>query len=52
LDWKSILAAGAEAGVETLVVENDEPAIPSLDAARISLDNLRRMVRDFGYGEV
>ncbi len=36
------IEAGQEAGVKIFIVENDKPAIPSLDSARRSFENLYR----------
>lgn len=42
LNIADYIAAGQAAGVKTFIVENDKPAIPSLDSARRSLENLHR----------
>jgi hypothetical protein len=38
-----IFAAAEEGGAAWYIVENDRPAIPSLESARRSLENLRAM---------
>ncbi len=43
LDLQSVFTAAEEGGARWYVVENDRPAIPSLDSARRSLENLRQM---------
>jgi len=43
LDTPAIIAAARAAGAQWYIVENDKPAIPSLESARRSLDNLRAM---------
>lgn len=43
LDIPAVCAAAAEAGVRWLIVEHDQPTMPSLESARRSLENLRRM---------
>lgn len=43
LDMPAIIAAGAEAGVDWYIVENDEPKVPSLESARRSLAYLRAL---------
>jgi sugar phosphate isomerase/epimerase len=42
LDIAGYIAAGQAAGVETYIVENDKPAIASLESARISFESLHR----------
>jgi sugar phosphate isomerase/epimerase len=44
LDWKSILAAAKEVGVEHLFVERDNGDLPPLDSLRISFKNLQKLV--------
>jgi sugar phosphate isomerase/epimerase len=43
LDIGAICAAAEAAGVRWLIVEHDQPTMPSLESARRSLENLRRM---------
>jgi sugar phosphate isomerase/epimerase len=42
LDIAGIIKAAQEAGAQWFLVENDAPAIPSLESARRSLENLRK----------
>lgn len=44
LDWKSILPACEEAGVQWYIVEQDRCERPPLESVRISLQNLRHML--------
>ena len=41
MDFDAIFAAAEEAGVQWYIVEQDETARPSLESARISLENLK-----------
>ena len=43
LDWKAIFAAAEAAGTEWFIVEQDVCAGPSLESAKISFDNLKKM---------
>ncbi|GHO43829.1 sugar phosphate isomerase/epimerase family protein [Ktedonospora formicarum] len=43
IDIASIVSTGNEIGVEWGIVENDAPAIPSLDSARRSFANLQKL---------
>ena len=43
LDIAAIIKAAQAAGTQWFLVENDAPAIPSLDSARRSLENLRAL---------
>jgi sugar phosphate isomerase/epimerase len=43
LDLPAIFAAAEEGGARWYIVENDRPAMPSLQSARRSLENLRQM---------
>ncbi|MEO6893064.1 MAG: sugar phosphate isomerase/epimerase [Ktedonobacteraceae bacterium] len=43
LDIAGICKAGQESGVQWYAVEHDQPRMPSLESARRSLENLRRM---------
>lgn len=43
LDIGALCAAAAEAGVRWQIVEHDQPLMPSLESARRSLENLRRL---------
>lgn len=43
LEIGAICAAAETAGVRWLIVEHDQPTMPSLESARRSLENLRRM---------
>jgi sugar phosphate isomerase/epimerase len=43
LDIGTLCAAAEQAGVRWLIVEHDAPALPSLESARRSLENLRRL---------
>jgi sugar phosphate isomerase/epimerase len=43
LDVGTICAAAEAAGVRWLIVEHDQPVMPSLESARRSLENLKRM---------
>jgi sugar phosphate isomerase/epimerase len=43
LDLARICALGQEVGIRWYVVEHDDPQIPSLESARISLGNLRSL---------
>lgn len=45
LDIPAICIAAADAGTQWYIVENDEPRIPPLESARVSLENLHRMQR-------
>jgi sugar phosphate isomerase/epimerase len=44
LDMAALCAAGQEVGIRWYVVEHDEPRIPSLESAGISLRNLRSLL--------
>jgi sugar phosphate isomerase/epimerase len=44
LDIAGYCKAAQESGAQFYIVENDKPAIPSLDSARRSLENLSRIV--------
>ena len=44
LDIKGICQAAKESGVEWYIVENDAPTIPSLESAKRSLENLRKIL--------
>jgi sugar phosphate isomerase/epimerase len=44
LDMDRICAVGKEIGIRWYVVEHDEPRMPSLESARISLRNLRSLL--------
>lgn len=41
LDFSAIIAAAQAGGAQWFVVEHDHPTMPSLESARISLENLR-----------
>jgi sugar phosphate isomerase/epimerase len=43
LDMTGIAATAEAVGVEWLIVENDQPSLPSLDSARRSLENIQRL---------
>lgn len=43
LDINGIIDAAKQAGTQEYVVENDAPTIPSLESARQSIENLRRL---------
>jgi sugar phosphate isomerase/epimerase len=43
LDWPAIFAVGQEVGAEWVIVEQDVCPGPSLDSARMSIENLKRM---------
>jgi sugar phosphate isomerase/epimerase len=42
LDIASFIEAAQENGTKIFIVENDQPQVPSLESARISLENLHR----------
>ncbi len=44
IDWKAVVQAGRQAGVEHYIVEQDKTAIPELESIRISYQNLRKIV--------
>lgn len=44
LDMASICSTALEGGTRFLIVENDQPSIPSLESARRSLENLNRVL--------
>jgi len=43
IDVRSVIKASEEYGAEWMIVEQDSASIPTLDSARISLDNLKKM---------
>lgn len=43
LDIQSICQAAEEGGTRWYIIENDEPRLPALESARVSLENLRRL---------
>ncbi|NOG93312.1 MAG: sugar phosphate isomerase/epimerase [Armatimonadetes bacterium] len=45
IDWKPVLAQCEKSGVETLVVEMDDPKIAPLESARVSYENLQRLLK-------
>lgn len=44
LDMAAIIATGQDVGVRWLVVEHDQPVLPSLESARRSLENLQTRI--------
>ena len=44
IDWKAVVQAGQQAGVEHFIVEQDKTAIPALESIAISYRNLRRLL--------
>lgn len=48
LDMEAIIRAALDGGAKWLIVENDQPRPPSLESARISLENLRALLAKMG----
>jgi len=46
LDMKAIISKGLEMGAEYFTVEQDKTDIPSLESARVSFENLRRIAKE------